>query len=412
MRSPKTTDFPMHPAEFVAMLASMQAMQALAIDSMLPALGAITADFGISDANQRQFVVGIFLLFSGLGSLIPGATADRFGRRPVLLISLLGYVAMMLLSSIAGSFAMLLVARAGAGLFASGMAVLPLAIIRDRFEGDRMARLQSLISVIFMVVPMIAPSLGQAVLQIAGWRWIFRIMAAMGFAVAIWTALRLPETLHPGFRQRISLPVIATNLRLALTTRAAVGYTFGAALVQGALFGFINCVEQLIGEHFGAGTRFPLVFGGMALCMAFASFGNSRIVERFGARRVSQIALLGFIALAAMQLWFASGPHETIWTFVPLMILSMCMMAFIGANFAAIALQPFARIAGSAASVQVFIRMILAAGIGIAIGQSYDGTARPLALGLLVAGIGSLGLVLFSERGRLFRRLHGQVLPA
>ena len=404
--------FAMHAAEFVLLLASMQALQALAIDAMLPALGAMSSDLGVEDANQRQYVVGVFLLFSGLGSLVPGATADRFGRKPVLLVCLAGYVLMMLLSSIAGSFELLLVGRALAGLFASGMAVLPLAIIRDRFEGDRMAKLQSMISVIFMVVPMIAPSLGQAVLQFAGWRWIFGIMATMGTLVAIWTALRLPETLHPQFRQPIRLSIIATNLKLSLTTRAAIGYIIGAALVQGALFGFINSVQQLIGEHFGAGTRFPLVFGGMALCMAIANFGNSRIVERFGARRVSHTALLAYIVLAALQFWFATQPEETIRTFVPLMTLNMCMMGFIGANFASIAIQPFARIAGSAASVQVFIRMLCAAAIGIVIGQSYDGTARPLATGLLVAGVGSLALVLFSERGHLFRRLHGRAAPA
>jgi DHA1 family bicyclomycin/chloramphenicol resistance-like MFS transporter len=403
----------MSRGEFVALMAFTQALQAVAIDAMLPALGTISADLGVMDPNRRQLVVGVFLLFSGLGSLVPGATADRYGRRPVLLTCLAGYVVMMIVSALSANFTLLIVARALTGLFSSGMTVLPLAIIRDRFEGDRMARTQSLISVIFMVVPMIAPSLGQFVLLFAGWRWIFGIMATMGVLIAGWVFFRLPETLHPDYRQPIQLRAIAHNLKLTLTTRVAIGYVFGAALVQGALFGFINSAEQLIAEHFGAGPRFPLVFGGMALCMACANFTNSRIVEHFGTRRVSHTALFAYIGLAGLQLMLALSPGETIWQFVPVMILNMCMMGFIGANFSAIALQPFARIAGSAASVQVFIRMIIAALMGIVIGQDYDGTAFPLALSLLLAGLCSLGLVLFSERGRLFRRLHfpGQPWP-
>ena len=392
--------------EFVALLALVQALQALAIDAMLPALGVMSGEFGVTDPNRRQLVIGVFLLFSGLGSLFPGAAADRFGRKPVLLTCLAGYVVMMLFSAIARDFTLLLVARALAGLCASGLAVLPLAIIRDRFEGDRMARLQSLISVIFMVVPMLAPTLGQIVLLIAGWRWIFGLMAVLGMAVAIWTLLRLPETIHPEFRQPIRLGPVAHNLRLALTTRSAIGYVLGAALVQGALFGYINSAQQLVAEHFGAGERFPLIFGGMALCMAGANFTNSRIVERFGARRVSQSALFAYIAIGLTQLWVAQSGHETLWQFIPLMTLNMCMMGFIGANFAAIGLQPFARIAGSAASAQVFIRVAGAALLGMLIGQSYDGTAAPLAVGLVAAGVCSLALVLFSERGRLFRRVH------
>ena len=404
--------FFMNRIEFVALMALVQALQALAIDAMLPALGTMSSNLGVTDANERQLVIGVFLLFSGLGSLVPGAAADRYGRKPTLLVCLGGYVVMMLCSAIVTSFDMLIVTRALAGLCSSGLAVMPLAIIRDRFEGDRMARLQSLISVVFMVVPMLAPSIGQLVLLVAGWRWIFGLMAVLGAVVAIWTALRLPETLHPEFRQPVRLGVIAQNLWLALRTRGSIGYVLGAALVMAGLFGYINSAQQLVAEHFGAGARFPLVFGGMALFMAGANFTNSRIVERFGTRRVSHTALFGFLVAGSLQLWLASSGEETIWQFVPLMTINMCMIGFIGANFAAIALQPFARIAGSAASVQVFIRVVLAAAGGLVIGQSYDGTARPLALGLVLAGIASLGLVLFSEHGRLFRRLNYPGRPA
>jgi DHA1 family bicyclomycin/chloramphenicol resistance-like MFS transporter len=412
MISPTSQPFAMGEREFIVLMAMLQALQAVAIDAMLPALGVMSADFGVADANKRQLVVGVFLICAGLGSLLPGSLADRFGRRPVLFVCVGGYVLFSLAAALSPSFDALLVMRGCAGLLSSGMIVLSATIIRDRFAGDKMARTQSLVGVVFMVVPMAAPALGQAVLLVADWRWIFGIMAGLGAAVFAWAWLRLPETLHPEFRQRIEVRAIAANMRIALTTRAAMGYVFGTALIQGALFGYINSSQQLVAEHFGAGEQFPLVFGGMAVAMAAANLTNSRIVERFGARRVSHTAVFGYIVMAALQLIFASGEHETIWQFIPLMTLNLCLMGFITANFTSIALQPFARIAGAAASLQTFLRLMIGSTLGALIGQAYDGSARPLALALVIAGISCLLLVLYSERGRLFRRLHGQVPQA
>ena len=412
MNAPTTQPFAMGEREFVALMALLQALQALAIDAMLPALGVMSRDLGVADSNERQLVVGIFLLSSGLGSLFPGAFADRFGRRPVLFVCLGGYVVFSLAAALAPTFDALLVMRVCAGLLSSGMIVLSATIIRDRFSGDKMARTQSLVGVVFMIVPMAAPAMGQGVLLVADWRWIFGIMGGLGAAVLVWAWLRLPETLHPEFRQRIDIGAIAGNMKIALTTRSAMGYVFAMALAQGALFGYINSSQQLVAEHFGAGELFPLVFGGMAVCMALTNLTNSRIVMRFGARRVSHMAMFGYILVATLQLILASRENETIWEFMPLMTLNLCLMGFITANFQSIALQPFARIAGAAASLQVFVRMVLGSTLGVVIGQAYDGSARPLALSLLIAGIGGLLLVLYSERGRLFRRLHGQVEQA
>ncbi|WP_159983368.1 MULTISPECIES: multidrug effflux MFS transporter [unclassified Novosphingobium] len=397
--------FPMKEMEFVAMMASLQALQALAIDVMLPALGAISKDLHLADPNQRQLIIGVFLICAGLGSLFPGALADRFGRRPVVLVAIAAYMLLSLLCAISGSFELLLVARGVMGAVTSAMMVMPMTILRDRFDGDRMARTQSLIAMTFMVVPMIAPMLGQSVLLFAGWRWIFGIMCGLAGGVFTWAWLRLPETLHSEFRQPVKLKVIAGNMGLALRERAALGYFLGAALTQGAMFGYLNSAQQLVGEHFGAGTLFPVMFGGMALVMACSNFANSRIVERFGARRVSHAALLTYIVLAAVHLLLAFR-GEGLWTFLPLMTLSMCMMSFMGANFQAIALQPFARIAGAAASVMSFVRVVLGAILGSLIGQAYDNSARPILAAMVVFGLGALALVLYSEHGRLFRRIN------
>jgi DHA1 family bicyclomycin/chloramphenicol resistance-like MFS transporter len=397
--------FPMRGVEFVVLMAALQALQALSIDIMLPALGEISRDLSVSDPNQRQLIVGVFLICTGLGSLFPGAIADRYGRRPVLLFAIAAYVLSALACALVTSFPMMLAARAVAGLCTSALMVMPMTVIRDRFEGDKMASTQSLVSMTFMVVPMIAPMVGQGVMLVAGWRWIFGLIAVLGTCVCVWTAMRLPETLHPDYRQEIRPKVIAANMALTLRTREAVGYLFGVAFVQGAMFGYINSAQQLVGEHFGAGFFFPMVFGGMALVMASTNFVNARIVQRFGARRVSQTALFGYIASSVLHFVLALN-GETIWVFIPLMTFSMCMMSFIGSNFQSIAIQPFARTAGAAASIMSFVRMVMGSVLGAMIGQAYDGTPRPILASMVIAGLTALIFVLYSERAILFRRLN------
>lgn len=410
MRVPAAPKPPLSETEFVGLMAAIQALQALAIDVMLPALGQISHDLGVTDPNERQLAIGIFLICSGAGSLFPGAIGDRFGRRPVVLACLGLYMAISLASALVTDFTALLVLRGLLGLSTAGMMVMPMAIIRDQFSGDRMARVQSLISMTFMIVPMFAPAIGQAVLLVASWRWIFGIMALLAGGVAYWAWTRLPETLDPANRQTIMPRTILGNMMEAVRCRPAFGYFMGASFVQGALFGYINSSQQLVAEHFGAGVFFPVIFGGMALIMSGTNFVNASIVGRFGARRVSHVAAIAYILVAGVHLVFAMR-GESLWVFVPLMTISMCLMSFIGANFTSIALQPFARTAGAAASVMAFLRLLLGATIGTLIGQAYDGTARPLLAAMTVAGVVALLLVLFSERGVLFRRLNAPSRP-
>lgn len=392
--------------ELVVMVALLMSLNALAIDGMLPALDEMATQLGAANGNQRQLVVSAYMLANGFGCLVPGSLADRFGRRPVLLASIAGYGLLSLVVALVQDFNTLLIVRALQGLLASGLMVVPSAIVRDQYEGDRMARLMSLISAVFITVPVIAPSLGQAVLLFAGWRWIFILLGGVAVAGMAWVWFRLPETLHPEYRQKIELPVIATNMRDALINRASVGYVLGTALLIGAVFGYVNSAQQLLGEHFAVGEWFPIVFGGTAAMMAVSSVVNSRIVERFGARRVSHTGAIVFIFVSAAQIWAAHTHGDKLALFLPLMATNLMLLGFLGANFGSIAMQPFASIAGAASSLHAFIRMFGAAVVGLFIGQAYDGTAQPFAHALLICSTLALLLVLYSEKGRLFRRLN------
>jgi DHA1 family bicyclomycin/chloramphenicol resistance-like MFS transporter len=392
---------PLGETELMWMMAMLMALNAFGIDAILPALDALAADLSVS-GNDRQFVIGVYLLTGGMGALVPGALADRFGRRPILLGSVVVYIALSVLSAIAPTYDALIAVRAAQGFFAAGIIALPPAIIRDRVGGDKMARMMSLIFVIFLMVPAVAPTIGEAILQVGNWRAIFGAMAVLGVLMGAWVYIRLPESLSAENRQPIELRAIGANMSRALALPSTAGYVIGSALVFGALFGFINSSQQLITETFGAGDIFPMIFAICAGSMAVASWSNSRIVERFGARRVSHTALFGFIIVSAVQVIFAFQPEEQLWQFVPLMAINMALLGFIGSNFGAIAMNPFFDIAGAASSAHGFVRMTTAALLGGAIGYAFDGTARPLALALLASGLTCLVLVLLSEKGKLF----------
>lgn len=398
--------------EFVCMIAALMALGALAIDSMLPNLPAIGAALGVMDENRRQLIITCYLLGFGSAQIIYGSLADRFGRRPVLLVGLGLYVIFSLIAALSRSFELLLAARVLQGIGAATTRVLPVSIVRDCYSGREMARVMSLTSMVFMAVPVMAPTFGTAVVMVAPWPWIFGILALFGVAVMVWAAFRLPETLHPENRAPIEPARILKAARIVLGSREALGYCLAQTLVFGGLLGFINSSEQVFADVFKAANLFPLVFAISASFIAVAALVNARLVVRLGMRALSHTALLGYIALAAIHSLVAISGHETLVEFAALQALTMFCFGLMSGNFNAMAMDSMGHIAGVAASIQGFITMIGASLIGYAIGQQFHGTATPVPVGYLVCGLCALGAVLYAEKGRLFRPHHGSADPA
>lgn len=380
------------------------ALNALAIDAMLPAFPAMARGLNLAEPNQIQYVISVFLVGTGIGALIYGPLSDRYGRKPVLLIATIGAAVFSLACSISPNFQIMLAMRFAHGLLAAAMGVLVISVIRDQFEGDAMARRMSTIFLIFMVVPIIAPTIGQMVLLFAGWRTIFDLMAFMAIAAALWVHFRLPETLAPENIILIEPHALAKAWKVVVLNRNAAGYMLGAGIVQGALFGYLNSSQQLFDKVFNAAEFFTIGFAIVAIGIAASNFTNSRIVERFGARRVSQTALLTFILLGALQLLAAQIAPTSLPIFLALMTANMAMIGFIGSNFSSIAMTPFGHVAGAASSFQTFVRIMVAASVGAFIGQQFDGSVVPVAIGFFGCGLVALCLVLWCENGKLFTR--------
>ncbi len=394
--------------QFVALIAALMAVNALAIDSMLPALPAIGNSLGVGDENQRQWIVTAYLLGFGAAQIVYGPLADRFGRKPVLMAGIGAYVAFSGLAAFSTSFAMLLVARALMGVGAAATRVLAVSVVRDCFSGRDMARVMSLAFIVFLAVPILAPSVGQIVMLFGPWRWVFGGLGCFGATVLCWTALRLPETLRPADRLPFSPGRIAGAFRLALTSRIAVGYMLAMTLVLGALFGFINSAQQVFADTLAAPKLFTAVFAFIAGFMALSSFLNARIVGRLGPRRVSHLALCGFIAVSAVHALVSVSGHETLVSFAVLQAGVMFCFGLVASNFGSLAMEPLGHVAGTASSVQGFVTTFGGALLGFFVGQHFDGTTVPLSIGFTGYGLAALGVVLVAERGRLF----GAGLPA
>lgn len=389
--------------EFVGLVALMMALNALAIDSMLPALPEIGAALHVARENDRQWIITSYVLGFGGAQLIYGPLSDRYGRRPVLLVSIALYILCSLVTCVATTFPLMLAGRATQGVFSAATRVVIISVVRDCYSGRAMARVMSLAFLVFLAVPIFAPSIGQLVLVIAGWRWIFGLLTIAGAAAFAWVALRLPETLHPQFRRPISLRALIEAFRIALTTRQAIGYTLVQLVLSGALFSLINSVQQLVAETFGVGRAFPLLFAGIGGGMAVSAIINARIVERLGTRRVSHSALCGFVLVSCAHLALALAGGETLARFAVLQIATMFCFGLSMSNFGAMAMEPLGELAGTGSSVQGFITTVGGAVIGFGIAQQYNGSATPIIAGFAGCGIAALVLVLVTERGRLFQ---------
>jgi len=313
------------------------------------------------------------------------------------------YCIASLLAIAAPSFETLLLARALQGLGTSATRVIAVSIVRDCYAGRRMASVMSLAMMVFIAIPVIAPSFGQVVMLLTQWRGIFIVLMLYGVAALIWSALRMPETLPVSERKSIAIPDVLDAFRQTVTNRQTFGYALAAGAVMGSLFAFVFSSQQIFTDIYHLGRYFPLAFAAIAVGVAIAGFVNARIVGRVGMRVMSHTALVIFVAVAGIMFAATRIQMLPLPLFMVLAALMMFAFGLMMANFTALAMEPQGHIAGTASSLYGSITTLLAIGIGAAIGQDYDGTLLPFTTGFLLCTLSALAVVLVVEKGRLFR---------
>jgi len=388
--------------EFVILVASIMMIVAFAIDSMLPALPRIIGDFHVTIANRQQFVITAFMIGFGVAQFFVGTLADRYGRRGIMLVSLLGYALFSVVAAMAPSFELLLVARVAQGVAAAGARVVLVSAVRDRFAGREMAQVMSLAATVFMAAPILAPAMGQLILMVAPWRWIFLVLGIIGVSLWLWVLLRLPESLKPADRQMINPDAVKASFGVVLADRQSNGYTLATTFMTCAIFGFLSSVQQIFDKTFGRPELLAGGFAIMASFMAVCSLINSQIVVRWGMRRIGHSALIGFTVIAAAHALLAVSGRDTLVSFIVLQSAMMGCFALTVGNFNAMAMENVGRVAGTASSLQGSFSTIFGALGGAAIGQMFDGTTAPLYIGIAGVGIAALIAVFLTEHGRFF----------
>jgi DHA1 family bicyclomycin/chloramphenicol resistance-like MFS transporter len=396
--------------EFIALVALLMSLVALSTDSMLPALGEMARDLNARNANDRQIVISMLFLGLAIGQLFYGPLSDTTGRKPALCVGLGLFILGALLAALAPNFPVLLAARAMQGLGAAGPRIVAIAIVRDQYSGNAMARIMSMSTSVLMIVPIVAPGLGQLILFVANWRIIYALLFVLGCLAFAWFALRQPETLPTSMRRAFSLRRIATAAFEALTHRVTLGYTLASSCLFGAFIGYINSTQQMFAEAYALGTAFPLFFGALALALSLALIVNARLVMRLGMQKLSMSAALVLAGLSIVfsgVAWFFGG-LPPLWLLMAYFLCVFFCSGILFGNFNALAMEPMGNIAGVASAVVGSLNTAVSLALGSLIGLAYNGTALPLVVGFALTGSGALACVLWAEGGRRPRRPQGE----
>lgn len=396
----KPTKPPLRLPEFVALFSLTTSLTALSIDAMLPALRDIGQALAVTGANDTQLVVTLFILGMVFGEIFFGPISDAIGRKRAILAGLALFAFGAVVAMTAGTLEQLLAGRIIQGIGCAGPKIASRALIRDRYEGRSMARLMSFIAMVFILVPMLAPALGQLVLAAADWRAIFLVFLALAAVNALWLGLRQPETLEPARRIRFSLPNLLANGLLILRHAKVMAYTIALGFLFGALLVYVSTAPAMFFDLYGVDESFPLYFAINALGLGVASYLNSQLVMRYGMHRLSVLALAGLVIFAGALLAVAAayGGVPPFGAFMTLCFLAFCCNGVLFANVNAMAMQSLGRVAGLGASMIASLSSLVAVIVSVVLGRFYDMTLFPLAGGLLLAGVVALALVLAADR--------------
>ena len=397
--TPDAPEMGMGKREFIVLISMLMALTALAIDMMLPAFAEMRAGFGLEpDSSSIALVITVFLVGFGIGQPVWGPLSDALGRKRILWIGLGIYVLASLGAALAPSLATLLLLRFVGGFGAAAIRVVTQGTIRDRYKGEGMAKVLSYIMAVFLLVPMVAPSIGTVILAFGQWQWVFAFFIAAALLAAAWST-RLPETLPPERRIEFKLSRFVAAGKTVLSSRFAMGFTVAQMLVFGFFASYLASTELIVDDVFGLRAWFPLIFGGASLMLGAAMLFNPRFIDRFGLRRMIGFALVAYIVATSLfaVIAVASGGHPPFFLYLVGVLPILVAHSFVMPNLNSAAMMPMGRVAGTAAALIGSISTLGGAAIGAIIDAAYDGSVTPFAIAGLITSLAAYGFYRWSN---------------
>ena len=384
--------------EFILLMACLMSIVALSIDTILPALQPIGMSIGTRNSSENQLLITMIFLGLGLGQLIFGPISDHLGRKPVIYMGFVIFVLSSMLCVFASSIEMMIVGRILQGIGLSAPRTLSIAMIRDRFEGNYMAKIMSFVVSIFILVPIVAPTLGKFMLDNYGWKSIFYSQLIFGALILIWLWKRQPETLRPAYKKKFSSAIFIHGTKEFIRYRSAVIFTLVSGLITGSFMVFLSTSQHIFEVQYRLVDEFPYIFGALAFSVGLATFTNGTLVVRFGMMRLVTIFMLLFLATSVLYMVFFSGEiNPSIRILVIFLTVQFFSVGFLFGNVRSLAMQPLGHMAGIGAAINGFVSTVMAVPIAAFIGSFVQTTALPLFMGFGACGLGSVLLLMLTK---------------
>jgi DHA1 family bicyclomycin/chloramphenicol resistance-like MFS transporter len=392
-------------AEFVVLMAALMSIVALSIDAVLPALPMIGDYLNVTDPSDNQKIITMIFLGLGIGQLIFGPLSDSFGRKPIVYMGFSVFFIASIICITTRSFEMMIFGRILQGIGLASPRTMCIAMVRDTYSGDYMAKILSIVVMIFILVPVVAPTLGQFLMAFFDWQIIFGFTLVFGLVVMFWFWLRQPETLKEKYKIPYRLSIFKTGIVEFFRIRSAVVYTILSGLITGSFMVYLSTSQQIFEQQYGLAKEFPLIFASLAISVGLATFMNSQLVIKYGMRRIVHTAMISFIGISLLFLVvFSSGANPRIEFLVSFFALQFFTIGFLFGNLRALAMEPMGHIAGVGSALNGFISTVMAVPIADFIGGFVQDSVIPLFTGFLVCGIVSL-LLFYSNSNTVLRVL-------
>lgn len=380
--------------EFIIVMASLMSLVALSIDALLPALNDIGFSIGITDSKNNQLLITMIFLGLGFGQLISGPLSDSFGRKPVIYVGFIVFAFASLVCVFSTTIEMMVFGRILQGIGLSAPRTISIAMIRDRFSGNHMAKVMSFVVVIFILVPVVAPAIGKIMLDLYGWRFIFYSQLVFGFFVMLWVWKRQPETLKIENRKKVTASLFVDGIKEFLKHKYAVVFTLFSGFITGSFMVYLSASQQIFQEQYNLVEEFPFIFAGLAIGVGLATFLNGTFVMRLGMFKLVSIftTLFTIIPLVYVLLYYGE-PNPSSTVLIAFFVLEFFALGFLFGNTRALAMEPIGHIAGIGAAINGFVSTIMAVPIATYIGGFINTTALPLFAGFFVCGTLALLLI-------------------